>query len=157
MKNKKNTTDMLFVLGLFLTMFIAMVSIVVIGANVYSKVAKNMDDNFSLSTAVSYIAEKSRQSDEYSSIHISEIEGVEALVLIENDMYTYIYFYEGYLREIFTVEELEPTLYSGQKIVAATDFKISQKDESFLISIYNNEDLKEIIITPVSEKEGTYE
>lgn len=157
MKTKNNTTDMLFVLGLFVTMFIAMVSIVIIGANVYSKVAKTMDDNFSLTTAVSYIAEKARQNDEDALMHIGEIENQSALVLVDNNMYTYIYYYDGYIREILATKDLQFPLFSGQKIVVASDLKLEQKDNSFIITVYNEDNFEEIVITPISEKENNYE
>jgi hypothetical protein len=80
--------------------------VVMLGADIYRKGVDDMQRNFDSRTSLSYLATKLRQGDEAGGILVTELEGCPALVLeetINGTLYrTWIYSYEGSLREVFT-------------------------------------------------------
>ncbi len=128
--------DMIFVAALF-TVFAATAFLaVLIGAKQYQKTADNMNYNYEVRTAASYITEKIRQSDSSGSISITTLSDVNALAVstTENDKNytTYIYYYDGWLRELFVSESAVFSLDAGQKIVEISGFFASYADNSLL-------------------------
>jgi hypothetical protein len=128
--------DTVFVLAL-LTLFVATSFILVlIGAKQYRYVTDVMDENYKSRTTSSYLAEKIRQHDTKDGITISNLEGVPALTLTTSEedfqYITYIYFYEGSLRELVVTEGSVFTLSSGQEIMEIQGFVPEFVDNSLL-------------------------
>jgi hypothetical protein len=136
--------DTIFVLALF-TIFAATTFIVVlIGARQYQVTADNMDYNYQVRTVSSYLEEKVRQNDTLGQIAIGSISGTEALVLSstegENTYHTYIYCYDGYLRELLIMEGASVGPESGQKIMELSDFSVSNVSANLLKVTFTNEE-----------------
>ena len=96
-----------FVFALTLLLLIAVLTSAVIaaGGDAYKKIADGMDDNYSRRTPLSYLATKIRQNDETEDIYADSPNGIPAIAIKksyggEEDV-TYLYFYDGYIREIF--------------------------------------------------------
>lgn len=128
--------DTVFVLAL-ITLFAATAFILVlIGAKQYRYVTDVMNENYKSRTTSSYLAEKIRQNDSKDTITISDLEGVPALTLTtsEEDIQyiTYIYFYDGALRELVVTSNSVFTLASGQKIMEMQDFVPEFSNDSLL-------------------------
>ena len=118
--------DTVFVLAL-ITLFAATAFILVlIGAKQYRHVTDTMNENYEDRTASSYLTEKIRQNDTSDAISVVTLEGVNALsIKTEEDgivYLTYIYYYEGALRELVVTENSVFTLASGQEIMSASAF-----------------------------------
>lgn len=131
-----HVVDTLFTLALFCVLAATALMVVTIGANVYKGIIGRMDDNFSSSTALTYISNKIRQSDELGGVHLDEVEGSPALVLEKtyNDtvFQTWIYHDGGYLKEVTVRSGDELTLNSGLSIVEVSRFFIEQESDSLL-------------------------
>jgi hypothetical protein len=97
-----------------------------------------MERNFNTSTSLSYVSMKVRQHDAADAVSIGQIEGRNALVLEQSapsGVYqTWIYYYDGALRELFTDRELADALEpsSGLAIVSVSDFEVSLEDDGLL-------------------------
>ncbi len=104
-QEKNHIVDVLFVLALFVVFTLSALVLVILGASVYKQTVNYMDENYTARTAYSYLTEKVRQNDLYDSISIGQLEDTPALVLtreINDTAYaTYLYLYEGDLRELF--------------------------------------------------------
>jgi hypothetical protein len=114
--------DILIVLSLFGAYAVGAMFLSAIGANVYRDTAATMDENYGMRTGALYIAEKLRQNDVADGVRLDGIEGGgDALVLIENrtgeGYETWIYVYDGALREILTARGAAIPLESGQIIM----------------------------------------
>lgn len=122
----KHIVDVLFVLGLFLVFSISSLLLVLLGSHVYKNTVNTMDKDFNSRTAYAYLTEKVRQNDLYDSVSIQNFDGCEALVLtqlINDTSYsTYLYTYEGNLKELFTNTGNQLSASSGQDILPAKDF-----------------------------------
>ena len=105
-EQKKHTVDVLFVITLFAVFAISVVVLTGIGARVYQNIVDEMQDNYSSRTSFSYIYNKIHQNDSEGNISIGSYGGTDALIIseeIDNITYcTYLYCYDGSLKELFT-------------------------------------------------------
>ena len=128
--------DTVFVAALFTVFAATSFLVVLIGAKQYQKTADTMNYNYEVRTATSYITEKIRQSDSSCDIQIAQLSDVTVLALstIENgkNYITYIYSYEGWLRELFISESTVFSPSAGQKIVEVSDFSVSHAGTDLL-------------------------
>ena len=96
--------DTVFVAALFVLFAITACLLILIGARQYRATAKAMNANYEVRTASSYLTEKVRQNDCSAGISIVDFAGGNALALtndVNSNYTTYIYYYDGYLRELF--------------------------------------------------------
>ncbi|MEG1862398.1 MAG: DUF4860 domain-containing protein [Oscillospiraceae bacterium] len=157
-KQKGEAVDFLFILGLFFALCSCSVLVVLLGAKVYKKTTQAMDTNFTQRTGLEYIVEKARQNDMDGGLSLGKIEGEDALIFTrtqgENKFYTYIYYYNGYLREIYLANDAQPILTAGQKITKAQGVEIEQEDDIFTVSITGQDNQKSsVYLSCVSEGE----
>lgn len=120
--NTSHRIDLIFVLALF-TIFAATAFLaVLIGARQYQTTADSMNYNYEVRTASSYLEEKIRQNDTQDAISIVTLQDdvtAVALGTTENEVqcYTYIYCYDGWLRELYVTENASYALSAGQPLV----------------------------------------
>lgn len=118
--------DTVFVLALITLFAATSLTLVLIGAGQYRFVTDAMNDNYEDRTTASYLAEKIRQNDTENAITLSYLEGVPALSIQTTedtvDYTTYIYYYEGALRELVITGTSVFSLASGQEIIEMQGF-----------------------------------
>lgn len=128
-QKNRHMVDLLFVIVLFCVFAISALMLVMIGSNVYKETVSNMDQNYSTRTSFAYITEKIRQSDSQGAISIGSLDGTDTLILTtasNNTVYnTYIYMYDGYLKELFAKSDATISLESGQNILPVSDFTLT--------------------------------
>lgn len=117
--------DTVFIAALFILFAMTACLLVLIGARQYRATARAMNENYEVRTASSYLTEKIRQNDNAAGIAIVDFAGGNALALtnsVDSSYTTYIYYYDGYLRELFVGENAIYTPDSGQEIIACDKF-----------------------------------
>lgn len=120
--------DTAFVAALFVLFTMTACLLVLIGARQYRITAQVMNDNYENRTVSSYLNEKIRQNDSPSGTFVVDFAGGHALALknaTDSSYTTYIYYYDGYLRELFVGENSVYTPDSGQKIIACSAFDLT--------------------------------
>ena len=144
---QRHTVSGLFSLILLLLFAFSTLSLVLLGSRVYKNGVSYLNRNYTTRTAVAYVTEKIRQHDESGNISLTKLEDVPALLMqdeIDGDtLLTYIYFYDGALRELFVRESTAPSPDLGSKIVVLNDF-----------SITSSPDLSDTLIVRVSGEDG---
>ncbi len=127
-KQREHVIDLLFSLALLCVFTACGLMVVFIGIQVYQGTEENMSDAFAARTAMAYVAKKVRQNDTSGAISLTEIEGVDTLVITQQsgeDTYcTYIYCYNGYLYELYAKGGFSPTLAAGQALIAVDGFDV---------------------------------
>lgn len=130
MKSKHHSSDEMFTFLLLLIFCIFTLILAGMGASVYQNSASHLDENYTSRTAVSYVSEKIRQHDIFDSITLTELENIPALCLsqtIEDEPFvTYIYYFDGALRELFIRQSTLPQAASGTSIVELTSFTMEE-------------------------------
>ena len=135
-REKKHIVDILFVLALFLVFTLSTLTLVLFGANIYQNTVNDMEDNYNARTVCSYILGKFRSNDSCGDISIGSIDGKPSLILnqeINDASYsTYIYEYDGYLRELFVSDSVTlgaEVLNAGNKLCPVDKFEVSECNE----------------------------
>ena len=135
-REKKHIVDILFVLALFLVFTLSTLTLVLFGANIYQNTVNSMEDNYNARTVCSYISGKFRSNDSAGDISIGSIDGQPSLILnqeINDASYrTYIYEYDGYLRELFVSDSVTlgaEVLNAGNKLCPIDKFEVSECNE----------------------------
>lgn len=136
--------DSVFVVILFLLFAITALTLVIIGVKQYRVTADSMNYNYEVRTAVSYLREKVRQNDDSSSIAITEIDGTAAIlqenVVGDYTYCTYIYFYEGYLCELYVQSGSQFSLSNGQQIIEIGGLSLSQVSNTLISATITDTD-----------------
>lgn len=122
--------DSIFVMILFFLFALTAFVLVMIGVRQYQSTADSMNYNYEVRTATSYLREKVRQNDSHAAISIDNIEGTDVLALKSEVngivYYTYIYYYDGYLRELYVQDGSSYSLSAGQQIIELSGFDLSE-------------------------------
>ena len=159
---RANKIDSVFVVAVFTVFAVTAFLLILIGAKQYKYTANAMDLNYESRTISSYLIEKVRQNDSSNAITICELEGTPALALkdIENDVtyVTYIYYYDGALREIMVTSESVFSLASGQNIILTAGFLPEFLDKDLLkITITTSEGYTEYLYLTLHSDTGKEE
>ena len=84
-------------------------------------------------TSLSYINEKIRQNDTAEGVSIQTLEGKDVLALKSSfdgvGYTTYIYEYEGNLKELFIRDGVDIRLKDGKNIMEIRDFQMEEAQE----------------------------
>ena len=129
MRRNTHSTQLLPVLLLALFLLLSTLT-VVRSAAAYKKVL-DRSDRLARSTALTYITEKIRQNDTAGSLRVGTIGGCQALVISQGDeiLYdTYIYCYDGSLRELMIKRELTPAPSMGRSLLAMESLELELED-----------------------------
>lgn len=131
--------DTFMVMLLFFLFAATAFILILVGIKQYKLTADNMNENYEVRTASSYFTEKFRQYDTDLGISITEIDGTSALSFseeIDDSLYTtYIYFYDGFVRELFVSDDSVYTLQSGQEIIELGDLQMQYSTNSIELTL----------------------
>lgn len=123
------------------------------GMHSYKNIVIANNNNFQLRTSLSYVATKVRQSDHIDSVSLLELEGQNALILkeeIEGEGYvTCIYYYDGYLYELFQSEGMEYDLVSGTRLMEISEFYMKETEDGMLQFTAKNKagDMEQLLLS----------
>lgn len=119
--------DKVFVLAALALFAATSLCLALIGAKQYRYVTDAMNANYEERTVSSYLTEKFRQYDSQNAITITDLNGTKAIAFLatENEISytTYIYYYEGALRELVVTEASVYSLSGGQEILMIHGFE----------------------------------
>jgi hypothetical protein len=163
MKNKKNSgqpVQFLFTMLLFFVLTVCSVFTISIGAKVYKNIDARMNENFTETTALSYISNKVKQADESGAISILTMENIQ-LLKIEQEYYdvkydTLIYFKDGNINELFVSKDSQYTLDDGVRIMEGKGLSFSMLENNLLKVETTGENGNSISLALRSE-DGRYE
>ena len=134
-KVEEHSVDVLFILALFCVFAGSAVLVMTFGANVYQRTVSQMEDNYNARVSLSYLANQVRQHDESGAITLQTLDGDPALVLAdgpESDYATFIYYYDGALRELYCAKDDPLGAADGLPIVALESFEMTLDDQGRL-------------------------
>lgn len=116
-----HTIDFLFPMTLLLLFAVSAMIVLLLAANIYRSSVEDGAKSDTARTAAAYISEKIRQYDESGAVSLTEFDGCEALQLVrqvgERRYCTYIYAYDGALRELLVTEGYEASASDGAEIL----------------------------------------
>ncbi len=145
-RSNRHTIDTFFIMALLALFSITSIFVILIGAKQYHSIADRMTENYETRTATSYLVEKFHQFDGSGSVSQVDIEGIPAISLSqevgESTYYTYIYVYDGYLREITVAEGTTFSPAAAEQLVEASSLTITAYTSNLycfeLVDTYGN-------------------
>ena len=136
-QTKGQSISGLFTMLLFLVFVLCALFSVLMGSQVYENITKRSDENFSGTTALSYIANKIRQGDRQDGVDIIEVDGTSVLQLKqkigEETYHTWIDWKDGSIRELFTDENSGLGLEDGLEILECSGLSMEKKGSSIIL------------------------
>lgn len=144
MKIPKHNMDGVFILLLFAVFAITVVSVLALGANSYKNLVQRDDDAYNRRIITSYVTAKIRNNDDRGAVAAGgftkpgEDDGIETLHLfqmIDDEQFDLrIYYYNGYIYELFTTADnvIEPE--AGNPIMEAQGLSFEQTGSLIRIS-----------------------
>lgn len=143
MKKDLHSADTLFVLLLFALFMITALFITVSGAIAYRNSTVQMEERFNRQTCINYITAKVRANDA-DQITVGDLEGINALCITDSiggiDYITYIYQYDGAIRELFCNAEISLPPSSGAALTEAKAVSFEKDGGLLEITLTDNED-----------------
>ena len=140
--------DTIFVLIIFCVFAISVLLVLMLSAEMYKKMTDISREGYDNRTGLSYIWTKVKNNDNAGKIHIGDFNGVPALCFDEEfsdvTYTTRVYFYDGWVRELFSEVGIDFLLQDGAQIIEIDDLefeelgsgliRISSGGDSLLIS-----------------------
>ncbi len=122
---REHTIDILFPLAVFFAFAASAVMAVLLAANIYGSAVEGSEGMYNGSTALSYIQEKLHRGDAAGAVDVQTLADTTVLVIEHSyggqDYRTYLYAWEGSLRELFAREELPFDPADGRAVLAVRD------------------------------------
>ncbi len=135
---KKHQIEFIFPIVLFFFFTLSALIVILFAAQVYQSTVRDASVNYNANTSLAYIREKIHRHDRAGAISIVKFNDCEALRLADDvngeEYATYIYQYDGSLREVFIKagNESSVSAESGMEILPVDEFKITINNDSLL-------------------------
>lgn len=130
-RRRQSLFELLLMLFLLFIFAASALIVVVIGADVYANINRNMDANYELRIPLSYVSNKIRQADSEGAVSLQMKEGTSVLVVesVENgaNYETWIYEYEGYLYEVLYAQGEGLGLEAGTPVIPIKGFSMKME------------------------------
>jgi len=130
--------DTIFVLIIFSTFAFSILMVLMLGASIYRNVNDISREGQSEHTALAYVWTKTKNNDNADSIHVGDFNGESALFFTEIvhglEFNTVIYYYDGWIRELFFESKLDFSPNAGTRIVMIDDLHF-EEDELGIIKV----------------------
>lgn len=135
-----NTSIESFLVMVLMTIFAVSVSFIIIqGKSTFERVSDNKIQDENARIAMAYVNKRIKQNDEENAVKIvaDAVEGLTALRIshesYEPGLFTYIFYYNGYMYESYT--DLEPSLNLSTKIVAVDNLSFQQDQNQIVMKL----------------------
>lgn len=133
---RKHIIDFIFPIALFVVFALCALTVLLLAARIYQSTTEHSSLNYTSRTGLSYISEKIHQNDVNGSVSINELNGTPALVMEQTYddavYYTYIYTYDGELKELFVKNNTPVELSAGKTILEVKTFSMEEAGENLL-------------------------
>ena len=148
-KLQRHSIESAFVLILFAVFAMTVVAVLALGANSYQKLVERDNDGYNKWIVTSYVAAKIRSNDVRGKIQVGgfasaeEEDGIETLHLYresEGEKYdTRIYYYDGYIYELFTLADLHFDPEAGNVVMEARRLSFEREGDVVHITSVDTE------------------
>jgi len=134
--SRGRSIDTIFVLIVFSIFAISVLMVLMLGASIYRNINDISNDGQSELTALSYIWTKTKNFDDAGSLHVGDFQGVPSLFIDEKlgDTYyrTAIYYYDGWLCELFSEASLVFSPEDGVRVISVNEIRFESVDHGLI-------------------------
>ena len=130
LSQKRHAIDFLFPVTVFFVFTISALTVILLAARIYQSTT---DDSH---TALSYLTEKLRQNDREDGIFLDKFDGTQAVVLRQEtadaSYLTYLYAWDGQLRELYVKEGTTLSPSAGKSILPVKEFSVEETENQVI-------------------------
>ena len=130
---QRHVIDLIFPIALFFVFAVSSFSVLILAADIYASTTDRLSTNDENRTALSYISEKIRQNDSNGAIDTVSVDGTDCLafsaVYNGTPCTTYIYVYDGILKELFINDGIPVSLKNGRDIMPIASLSIDRLED----------------------------
>lgn len=137
---EKNSVGIVFVLALTLVFVVLSVAVIYLGIGAYRRINNNMETNNEVRQTLLYITNKIKSADTVSDISIANEDNVTTIVIPVEGGATYIYYYEGILKEAFVFDDDVFRADLGDDLVEIKNFAVTLQNNKLTISVLSKND-----------------
>lgn len=145
---RQHNIDGLLVLLLFGVFAASILMVLLTGADAYKRLTDRDDSSYDMRTGAQYISGKLRQAVSGDNVSIEDFGGTPAICMTETikgkEYITRIFYHDGYIREIFSAEDVDLTPDDGWKVLRSGG-----------LDIFRDGNVMKVVITEESGKETT--
>ena len=151
--------DFLFPFILFFVFALTALSVLLMATGIYQSITDHSSRSHTTRTSLAYISEKLHQNDVNGQVSLGTLDGCDALVIrqqVEENFYcTYIYAFEGELRELFIKEGAAASASSGTPITKINGFTLEEAAENlFRICCLDEDGREQTLLVNIHSKEA---
>lgn len=132
MKQRESKITGLLVLMVLTLFALCILMVLLTGAKAYEAIVHRGEISYEYRTAAQYLAMRIRQADTIDKIAVEDFDGCSALELrqeIDGEGYiTRVYCHDGFLRELFAVEDGSFSPEDGEKLMALAELSFGKKE-----------------------------
>lgn len=154
-KQIQHHIDALIALLLFGVFAVCVLAVLLTGADAYRRLTLRDQAAYERRSCTQYIATKVRQADAVGYLSVTDIAGAPALVLGEDSEYvTYIYCYDGWLRELYAWSEEPPAPEDGQELVPAEGLDLSLEGGLLTVQVTDAQGSEDTLLLSLRSEGG---
>ncbi len=127
--------DGLIALLLFGVFAACLMAVLFTGANAYRRLTVRNNAFYENRTCAQYVTVKVRQADGPTAVDVEAFGEGDALVFPDGDYMTRVYYYDGYLMELYSEKDAALGPEAGEKVMEAGGLSISLEDGMLSIII----------------------
>lgn len=147
MKSKGKLANALFFLSLLCIFVICSVLVVSYQIDGYHQILEENETIQNQSLVVSYIRNQVRFHDRQDKIKVRTIDGIDVLALYQESTVTYLYVYDGSLKELYTVDSYPLELNAGEDLFQLDGMDIEYHDHRLEIKTTYQQHQQTILIS----------
>lgn len=143
-RKQPHIVDVIFVLALLGLFALSSLFLITAGSEIYQNTVDNMRTNYEMRTSTSYLTEKVRHAKNIELTKLMDTDAIAITEFVDSTEYvTYLYYYDGYLRELHTTadNDLGPAiLAAGQRITKLNSVTFTLKENGLIQTtlVYND-------------------
>lgn len=127
------------------------------GGGVYKKTMNRMDESYEIRTTLSYIANKVRSASA-GDVGVARVDGQSVLAIADSaqngEYVTYIYYYDGALKELYQKRDKAVLMDFGEEIVRTGRVEIGQDGDILTVSMTTSGGTSESLSVYLSGRSG---
>lgn len=155
---KKHNMTSIAALMLFVIFAVSVLSVLMTGVSAYRRLTERGRAVYESQTLSQFIEEKVRQAVSKDAVSVENFGGSDVLMLsemIDGETYvTRVFCYDGWLMELFSLNEDGFVLEDGEKLLPAQAMSVSLNDGLLTIRITDQRGSEETVIMALGREEG---
>ena len=154
-KQIQHHIDALIALLLFGVFAVCVLAVLLTGADAYRRLTLRDQEASTRRACTQYIATKVRQTDAADNLSVANVQGLPALILDKDEEYvTYIYCYDGWLRELYSWSEQPRSPEDGRERVQAAALDLSLADGLLTVRVTDAQGGEEPLLLSLRSEGG---